>query len=114
MPIKFFLPTIGFALLLSLFTGCGTSNNTTNSALISNNQVTIQNFAFEPSTITIKASETITWNNQDKAVHNIQSDTFSSPDLSFDQSFTQKFDQTGTFDYSCGIHPQMKAQIIVE
>lgn len=76
--------------------------------------VTIQNFAFSPQTLTIKSGATVTWTNMDSAPHRIKSDTFNSNNLSQGQSFEYKFNTPGTYDYYCSIHPSMSGQIIVQ
>ena len=76
--------------------------------------VDIQNFAFNPATLTVKKGSTVTWTNSDSATHTIKSATFNSSDLATGQSFSFTFADAGTFDYSCGIHPSMTGKIIVE
>jgi len=76
--------------------------------------VTIQNFAFNPATLTVKKGTTVTWTNNDPMPHQIKSAAFNSNPLSNGQSFSFTFDQTGTFDYSCAIHPSMQGVIVVE
>ena len=78
------------------------------------NTIDIQNYAFSPTPITVKKGSTVTWNNLDTAPHQIKSVTFNSEKLSYGQSFSFTFESTGTFDYSCSIHPSMSGQIIVE
>jgi plastocyanin len=78
------------------------------------NTVNIQNFAFAPETLTVKKGATVTWTNNDSAPHQIKSDTFNSDRLSGGQSFSFTFNDAGTFDYICSIHPSMKGKIIVE
>ncbi|MFZ3077633.1 MAG: cupredoxin family copper-binding protein [Candidatus Aenigmatarchaeota archaeon] len=82
----------------------------------SSNAVTIQNFAFSPATLTVKAGTTVTWTNQDSATHTVTSDSgaFDSGQLSNGGSFSQTFNTAGTFDYRCNNHPLMTAKIIVE
>jgi len=82
--------------------------------MVSNEKVTIQGFAFMPQTLKIKTGTTVTWTNNDTAPHDIKSTLFLSPRLSQGQTFQYTFDQVGTYDYSCGIHPSMKGQIIVQ
>jgi len=79
------------------------------------NTVTIKDFAFTPSTLTIKRGANVTWMNDDTATHRIDSDTqlFKSNDLNKGETFTYQFNDTGTFSYHCGIHPDMKGTIIV-
>ena len=34
--------------------------------------------------------------------------------LDTDDKFDYKFEQAGTYDYLCGIHPHMRGQVMVE
>ncbi|MFA6383207.1 MAG: cupredoxin family copper-binding protein [Parcubacteria group bacterium] len=95
----------------------GTSSNTATSTPAptqGTNMVNIQNFAFNLGTLTIKKGETVTWTNNDSVLHQIKSATFNSSQLSKGQTFSFTFDDAGTFDYSCAIHPSMMGKIIVE
>lgn len=78
------------------------------------NAISIQNFAFNPSVTTIKKGTTITWTNNDSAPHQIKSASFNSSQLAKGQSFSFSFNDVGSFDYSCAIHPSMAGKIIVE
>jgi plastocyanin len=78
------------------------------------NAVTIQNFAFNPATLTVKQGTKVTWTNQDTMIHKIKSATFNSPDLNQGDKFEFTFDNPGSFDYSCSIHPSMTGKIVVE
>ena len=79
----------------------------------SGNTVSIENFSFNPSVLTVTVGTTVVWTNNDTAVHTIKSATFNSKDLSKGDTFEYKFDKAGTYDYSCGIHPTMTGRIIV-
>ena len=79
--------------------------------------VNIENFSFSPSELKIKKEETVAWLNKDFAAHTIVSDSgneLSSATLSKGKIYFHIFNSTGTFAYHCGIHPSMKASIIVE
>lgn len=78
------------------------------------NTISIKNFAFNPAELTIKSGQTVTWVNDDSAPHQIKSTTFNSAALSTGQSYSFTFNQAGTFDYSCAIHPSMTGKIIVQ
>lgn len=78
------------------------------------NAVTIQNFAFNPATLTVKQGTKVTWTNQDSVTHKIKSDTFNSGDLNQGDKFEFTFNTKGSFDYSCSIHPSMAGKIVVE
>jgi plastocyanin len=85
----------------------------------SGNTITIKNFAFDPSTLTVKTGTVVTWINQDGATHALASDAgspaaFSSDPLSPGTSYTFTFTQPGTYPYHCSIHPSMKGTIIVQ
>ena len=85
--------------------------------------VTIENFAFSPSTITVKVGATVTWLNKDSAPHQIASNPHPahtdlpglfSGILSNGQSYSFTFNQTGAFGYHCHVHPSMTGTVVVE
>ena len=76
--------------------------------------ITAQNFAFNPNSITINKGDTVVWVNRDSAPHQIAGDYASSNPLSQGQSFSIKYDSTGTYNYHCAIHPSMTGVIIVK
>ncbi|MCJ7472114.1 MAG: cupredoxin family copper-binding protein [Actinobacteria bacterium] len=77
-------------------------------------EVIIENFAFNPSDLTIKVGDTVTWTNNDGAAHTVKMDTFESDNLSKGDSFSFTFSDAGAFEFICGVHPSMKGKIIVE
>jgi plastocyanin len=83
------------------------------------NTITIKNFAFGPSTLTVKTGTVVTWVNNDGATHTIASDAgspaaFSSDPLSPGASFAFTFSKPGTYSYHCSIHPSMTGTVIVQ
>jgi len=79
-------------------------------------QVTIDNFAFGPGTLTVPVGTTVTWTNEDDMVHTVTSTTkvFSSSELNTGQSFSYTFTTPGTYPYFCALHPRMTATVIVK
>src|ERR1700733_11387386 len=73
--------------------------------------VVMKNFDFSPMTLTVKAGTTVTWKNLDGEPHTVVSPdgVFRSHALDQGDTFTFKFDKTGTFKYICSIHPKMMA-----
>lgn len=71
------------------------------------------NNGFVPSTTTIKAGHTVTWTNADVMPHRVKGKDFDSGDLQPGQTYSHKFSSTGSFDYSCSIHPVMQGTINV-
>ena len=80
--------------------------------------ISIQNFAFHPATLTILQGTRVTWMNLDSAPHSATStDTpvaFDTGILSTGQTGSVTFNQPGTFQYFCKVHPRMRAQIVVQ
>jgi len=82
---------------------------------VSANTILIKNFAFDPASITVKVGSTVRWVNQDSVPHRIVfADGADSTVLAGMQSWSRKFDQAGTYDYACTIHPDMLGTVIVE
>jgi plastocyanin len=79
--------------------------------------VGIDNFTFNPQTLTVKAGTKVTWTNRDDIPHGIASanNAFTrSQALDTDDSFTFTFTTPGTYQYFCYIHPHMTGSIVVE
>jgi plastocyanin len=79
--------------------------------------VQIVNFAFEPPKLTVKAGTTVTWTNQDTAIHSIK-DTSSlatpvSQDLAKGGTFSITYGRPGSYSYICGIHNYMTGSVEV-
>lgn len=81
------------------------------------NQVSIQDLAFNPSTITVSAGTTITWTNNDGVEHTVTSTDgpapFDCPSLMSGGTVQFTFDTPGTYTYRCNIHPTMTGTIVV-
>jgi plastocyanin len=85
-------------------------------AAVSTNAVTIQKFAFGPSTVTVKAGSTITWTNMDDEAHTVffTFDGSRSPILVNTANVYHKtFTTPGTYTYHCTIHPFMTGTVVV-
>jgi plastocyanin len=81
---------------------------------VETNIISIKNFAFSPSVLTVKQGTKVTWTNQDSAPHQIKSETFNSDSLGQGESFNFTFSNKGSFNYICSIHPSMTGKIVVE
>jgi plastocyanin len=79
-------------------------------------EVKIDNFVFNPQTITVKAGDTVTWINHDDIPHTATSKTgvFRSKALDTDDKFSFTFATPGSFAYFCALHPHMTGSIVVE
>ncbi len=78
--------------------------------------VVIKGHAFVPAEVTIKTGDVIRWTNQDAMGHTATASDgeFDTGNLSKNAKFSVKFDEAGTFDYTCELHPSMLGKIIVE
>lgn len=91
---------------------------TPTSAVQNGTNITIQNMAFSPSSLTVKKGATVTWTNKDVVEHTVIADNGSSGGLNSaplqnGQTYSFTFTQPGTYHYSCSIHPYMHGTIIV-
>ena len=112
------LGTVGFWAL----GGCPVSNE-----MPGTNEVLMQNIAFVPKEITIRAGETVTWRNTDLVPHTATSGNPGEPDIGSvfrvpDEGLlgpggtgTVTFSEPGEFIYFCEVHPGMMrdAKVIV-
>ncbi|WP_249111085.1 plastocyanin/azurin family copper-binding protein [Nitrosopumilus sp. K4] len=79
------------------------------------------NRCYVPTTFSAAKGQTVIWSNEDVAFHSVTSGFYGSPSGLFDsghldpyESFSYTFEETGTYDYYCTLHPWMAGQIIVE
>ena len=80
------------------------------------NEVVIENFSFEPTTITVKVGATVTWVNHDDEPHTATATdkSFNSKTLDNGDRFSQQFNAPGTYNYYCALHPKMVGKVIVK
>jgi len=94
-----------------------TSSSASNNAPTATDKVDIANMAFSPADITVKKGTSVTWTNQDSIQHTVtENDGKSGPSSSpLDQgkSYSFTFNDTGTFNYHCSIHPEMIGSVTV-
>lgn len=110
---QLFVSFIVIMLIIGI-SGCGPAENEEPTTPPDENTVIIEDYKYNPEEITIKSGETITWINKDSVRHTATGDSFDSGLFGKDESFQQKFDESGTYDYICTPHPYMKAKVIVE
>ncbi|WP_252342024.1 plastocyanin/azurin family copper-binding protein [Rhodococcus sp. 14-2483-1-2] len=104
-------------MITSTLTACSTA--TTPAAPtepVAENQVTVADRMYSPTTLTISVGDTVTWVFADRGMaHNVVADdnSFRSQLMETGQ-FTHTFGTAGTFTYHCTPHPDMTASIVVE
>jgi plastocyanin len=85
-------------------------------APVATSAVAIDNFAFSPAAITVKAGTTVTWKNNDEEPHSVVSsdEPMRSPTLAGQaNTFSHTFSRPGRYAYNCGIHPFMHGTVEV-
>ncbi len=78
--------------------------------------VEIKDFKFNPASITVPRGTSVIWTQFDSAPHTVTSVTskvLDSPILRIEQTYSHTFNEAGTFEYYCTIHPSMKGTVIV-
>jgi LPXTG-motif cell wall-anchored protein len=77
--------------------------------------VTISDFKFSPSGVTVNVGDTVTWSNNGPTAHSATANdgSFDTGIMSKGGSGSHTFSQAGTFSYICTPHPFMKGTITV-
>jgi len=112
-----------FALAVFAVAGCGgnppalTSVAAPKAGLAKSQLVTvrIENYAYFPKTIAVKAGTTIKFANRDSITHTVtaKNGSFSSPLLAPGRSWKHTFETPGKYKYYCKIHPFMHGVVKV-
>ncbi len=91
------------------------ANNLRSDAAADGTTVSIRDFAFGPSTITVPSGATVAWTNDDGAPHGIAFDDGApGEDLLFPgKRFTRRFDAPARVTYHCNVHPYMTGSVTV-
>ncbi|WP_159730141.1 cupredoxin domain-containing protein [Methylosinus sp. Ce-a6] len=82
-------------------------------------EVRIENFAFAPEKLTVRAGETIVFVNRDQAPHSVigtmgEDEIFHSPEqLDEDETFRVTLARPGEVAFRCGLHSHMSGTIFV-
>jgi len=81
-----------------------------------NVNVSVADFSFTPSSLTITSGSTVTWKNDGNVTHTATADgaEFDSGNLASGASFSHTFSTKGTFTYHCAIHASMTGTITVQ
>lgn len=77
--------------------------------------VSIEDFSFQPASITVNVGESVTWTNADEAPHSATAEdgSFDTGTFGKSESRSHQFTEAGTFRYICTPHPSMKGTVRV-
>ena len=86
------------------------------SAQAADTEVKIDQHAFIPQRVAVKAGTTVTWINDDDVPHTVASSAklFKSKALDTGDKFSFTFTIPGAYQYFCSVHPYMTGAIVVE
>lgn len=100
---------LGVAVLLA---GCGGGDGEKASPPASI-EVDMKDFEFLPKEVTVKAGDSVTFTNGDKAPHTAEGEAFDTDRLDRGQSKRIAFDKPGTYEYFCDFHRFMTGTVEV-
>jgi amicyanin len=84
---------------------------------VATHSVKIEQFAFGPGSVTVKAGTTVTWTNNDQDPHTVTSQGKDGPlksaTLNKGDTYQYTFTTAGTYEYLCTIHPFMTGTVVV-
>jgi plastocyanin len=76
----------------------------------------MQQYSFQPPTATVRRGTTVTWSNEDEAVHTVTAadGSFDSGRMPIGSTFSTTFSTPGTYEYACSIHAAMRGTLVVQ
>jgi plastocyanin len=104
----------GLTVALLLAACAGESGGTTEP--VRTNRVELpKSYRFEPAAIVIDAGTAVTWTNEDDFPHNVHllDGTDRTLDLPLGATGRLTFEEPGTIDYECSLHPQQMQGVIL-
>ena len=110
------LAMASLSLMVPLVTGFGISCTSQAPPSSETADVNIEDLAFNPAEINVPVGSTVTWFNKDSVIHTVtaREGTFDSGNLSRNETFSHTFEERGTFEYYCTIHPYIEGRVVVE
>jgi plastocyanin len=112
---------VGVAACSSSTSGPGASSSSTGAAqgpAVPANTISIKNFAFSPTTLTVKPGTKVTVTNQDTTTHTVTAQpqpTFDTGDIAPGKTATFTAPtKPGSYAYICSIHTFMKGTLVVK
>ncbi len=91
------------------------SGETTTDVVAGVTEVSVVNVAFAPADIEVSVGATVDWINEDPFAHTVtaRDGAFDSGTMEGGAVFAQTFEESGTFEYFCAIHPSMTGTVTV-
>ena len=116
LSLIFLLAVLSLTLVgCSYLMGGGSGGNGNSGGPVQTSTIDMENTSYQPSEIEVEVGTTVTWKNEDSFGHTVTSQDagFDSGNIGAGEEFSHTFNQTGTFDYTCTIHPSMQGTVEV-
>ena len=112
-PRRTLLPSL--VLAAALLAACGGGDDTDDASPDASSEevVTMEQSRFAPDSLEVAAGTEVSFQNLDPFAHTVTGDDFDSGELGQDEIFQRTFDEAGTYEYFCEIHPTMRAEVVV-
>jgi plastocyanin len=109
---RFLLPAAVMLVATVVATSCG---GTGSSEPVATTKVSMaKSYRFDPSTIKVKAGDTVTWTNNDNFTHTVKVDGQDDHKVGRGDSVSITFDKPGRYHYVCTLHSNdMEGTVIV-
>jgi plastocyanin len=103
------------AVIGALVASCGGGKSGSGGSQSGGAAVTVDNFAFTPASLNVKAGQQVTWTNKQQGVtHTVTADGGAfDHQLPSAATFSFTFAKAGSFPYHCTIHSSMHGTIVV-
>ena len=77
-------------------------------------RVVIRNYTYSPGRLVVRRNDSVTWVFDDGSVlHNVVGSRFRSSPVKKTGTYTVRFTRTGTYTYTCTLHPWMSGSVVV-
>ena len=115
-PLRPALAVLGVALIAVVVTRWVEGPSVTGAAKSGANVIVIKNFSFQPARLTVASGTAVTVTNADRVAHTLSSSdgSFDAGEIGAGKTATIVLKQSGTFKYSCQIHPSMTGTLVVK
>jgi len=81
---------------------------------IETHEVKITATGFEPASLTIKPNDQVEWVNETQASCKLEGENWGGLEIRPERKFTESFEKTGLYPYSCQEQPEITGEIVVE
>lgn len=110
--MRILLPSAVVLVAIVVAVGCG---GTGSSQPVATTKVSMaKSYRFDPTTIRVKAGDTVTWTNNDNFTHTVKVDGREDHKVGRGDSVSISFDKPGRYHYVCTLHSKdMSGTVIV-